>query len=100
MRPNYKQLYKDIIHEKYPEKVTEDLLFEIESIKSMIDIININKTIFGEKTNNQRLRSFDKNSILYILDYQNKNNFSNIQTAKHFKISRNSIAKWKSLFKR
>lgn len=100
MKPNYKQLYFDIIIERFSEKMNDDnIRNKIENLNNSIDILVVNRLIFGEKQQetqvNQKLHSYDKNSILAILQYQKKNNLSNVQTAKHFKISRNSIAKWK-----
>jgi hypothetical protein len=33
-----------------------------------------------------------------MLDYQKKNKLTNSQLAKHFKLSRNTVTKWKRLF--
>ncbi|WP_169236695.1 hypothetical protein [Chryseobacterium antibioticum] len=48
---------------------------------------------------NQRLRSYDEASIREILDYRSKNKLTNTETGNHFKISRNTIARWRSFFK-
>lgn len=104
MSPNYKQIYLDIIAEKYPEKMYNSKINEkVNNLVTILDIISLNDLIF-EKRNlnienrNQKLRSYDKKSILAILDYQKKNSLNNSQLSKHYKLSRNSINKWKKIF--
>lgn len=68
-----------------------------------MDVIKLNKIISeshsrSEQEFNQKLRSYDFQSIMDILEYQKKNQLNNSQTALHFKISRNSITKWKRLY--
>ncbi len=92
-----------MIRMKYPEK--EALCSSIlnKSLIEPLDIIRLNNIITESSDkkkmqDNQKLRSYDKKTILQILDYQKKNNLNNTETAKHFKLSRNSIAKWKKTF--
>lgn len=105
MIPDYKQIYTDILKEKFPEKLIDiTIQNKLERLHSAIDILKFNQLIFGEpeyavEFNNQRLRSYDEESILEILRYQKKNGLSNFQLGCHFKISRNTIAKWKMVFK-
>ncbi|HUH25918.1 MAG TPA: helix-turn-helix domain-containing protein [Flavobacterium sp.] len=47
---------------------------------------------------NQKYRSYDKATIIEILNYQKKNGLNNTQLANHFKLSRNTVAKWERLF--
>lgn len=100
--PNYKQIYLDILNKKFPNKKAECKVILSKSSVSGIDIIAINKIIFGtnEEINsfNRKHRSYSKSDILKILDYQKKNNLNNSQLANHFKLSRNTIAKWKNIF--
>ncbi|MBB6329144.1 hypothetical protein HNP24_000094 [Chryseobacterium sediminis] len=102
-QPNYKQIYRDIILKKYPEKMNTCQLILEKTNFSMLDVININNMIFGTNNkdiliNNQKFKSYDESTVLYILDYQRKNRLNNSQVANHFKLSRNSIAKWKKYF--
>ena len=103
MGPDYKQIYTDIIEEKFPEKIGDiKIMQKIEGISSVIDIITLNKMVFGEpelliECGNQKLRSYDHKSIVNILDYQKKNKLNNTETANHFKMSRNTISKWKRI---
>lgn len=105
MYPNYKLIYTDIINEKYPEKIdNQRIASKIDNLSTVMDILELNKLIFGETHlptayKNQRLRSYDENSVLKILDYQKKNKLNNTQVANHFKMSRNTLAKWKNIYK-
>lgn len=104
MSPNYQQIYLDIIAEKYPEKMYDSKINEkVYNLVTILDIISLNDLIFEKRNlnienHNQKLRSYDKKSILAILDYQKKNNLNNSQLSKHYKLSRNSISKWKKIF--
>lgn len=100
-RPNYRRIYSDIISIKYPDKkeFCENIL--IKKYLSSMDIMEINKRIFGKVYSynlNQRHKSYTKNDILTILNYQKSNNLNNSQLANHFNLSRNTIAKWRKLF--
>ena len=102
-QPDYKTIYTDILHKKYPEKKAECFpLLEKENL-SVLDIIELNKKIFGiadkeTQAENQKYRSYSKSDILKILDYQKKHKLNNSQLSKHFKLSRNSVTKWKKMF--
>lgn len=100
--PNYRRIYSDIINTKYPDKEFECQTILKKQELTTIDIIRLNEIIFktDKKTEdfNQRHRSYDKNSIKNILKYQIKNKLSNTQVALHFKMSRNTISKWKKLY--
>jgi hypothetical protein len=103
--PNYRQIYLDIIVEKCPEKINDqNIINKINTLSTILDIVSLNDFIFekGSLVNescNQKLRSYDKDSILAILDYQEKNELNNSQLSKHYKLSRNTITKWKRYFK-
>lgn len=99
---NYKQIYSDILDKKFPEKSLECYSILNKRNLSAIDIIELNKKIFESNKEtehiNQKYRSYNKSDILKILDYQKKHKFNNSQLALHFKLSRNSVAKWKKMF--
>jgi hypothetical protein len=103
MKPNYKKIYTDILERKYPDKKDEcQELLKKENL-SVLDIIKLNQKIFGlpdeeSESFNQKLRSYTEIEILEILNYQKKNMLNNIQLANHFKLSRNTVTKWKKLF--
>ena len=101
-QPDYKKIYADIIKRRFPEKSIDcKALLQKEEL-STLDIITLNKKIFGNSGKdyeifNQRHRSYKPSSIKYILNYQKKNNLNNTQLALHFKLSRNTIAKWRAI---
>ena len=101
--PDYKRIYTDLINEKYPEKkeIFKDILSKTKL--SQFDVINSNRMLVDREDKstfifNQKLHSFDPKSILEILDYQKKNKCNNTELARHFKLSRNTIARWKKMF--
>jgi len=54
------------------------------------------KAINEEDTHiNQRLKAYDEYSIQLILKYQEDNYLTNIELAALFRLSRNTVAKWK-----
>ncbi|WP_300690736.1 helix-turn-helix domain-containing protein [Chryseobacterium sp.] len=98
--PNYKRIFEDIIKMKYPYKEKECRNTLNKEELSSLDIINLNQKIFGfesPKTQkfNQAHRSYNKEDMIAILEYQRKNKLNNSQLAIHFKMSRNTIAKWR-----
>ncbi|SHM72239.1 transposase [Chryseobacterium polytrichastri] len=101
--PDYKRIFNDIIKMKYPHK-KEDCFHILEKENlSLLDVLKLNSIIFNVADKersilNQQHKAYDENSIIHILEYQNKNCLSNTATALHFKLSRNTVAKWKKLF--
>ncbi|MBE4948459.1 helix-turn-helix domain-containing protein [Chryseobacterium culicis] len=100
--PDYKKIYEDILV-KYPTKKEQCETILSKTVFSVKDVITINNIIFPKADQetqfaNQRHRSYDKTSILEILDYQTKNKLNNSELARHFKLSRNTVAKWKKQF--
>lgn len=101
--PDYKKIYNDIIARKYPEKKEQCNSILTKQDLSFLDIIKLNSLLFDVKNrevsiSNQRHKSYDISAINEILEYQIKNKLNNSQLALHFKLSRNTIAKWKKLF--
>ena len=99
---NYQQIFRDILDTKYPEKKKVCIpLLQKENLSAM-DIVKINTKIFGisreNETSNQKHRSYHKSDIFHILDYQKKHNCNNSRLANHFKLSRNTVTKWKKMF--
>lgn len=101
--PDYKRIYNDIIVKEFPDKRNCCMrLLQKESL-SVLDIIELNEKIFGSPDKetfaaNQRHRSYKKTDILKMLDYQKKNQLNNTQLAIHFKLSRNTVTRWKKSF--
>jgi hypothetical protein len=103
LAPDYKRIYKDILNKRFPEKIESCKSLLERPFLSVLDIIQLNETIFGkadlaDNIFNQRHRSYKKPSIMYILKYQKDHKLNNIQLASHFKLSRNTVAKWKKMF--
>lgn len=98
--PNYRRIFKDILTQKYPEKL--DTCNPILSKKELtaLDVLQLNRLIFntGYTDINQKHRSFNETAILQILEYQKIHNLNNSQLAIHFRLSRNTVTKWKKLF--
>ncbi|PKF72473.1 transposase [Chryseobacterium sp. PMSZPI] len=100
--PNYKKIYTDLIQQKYPEYFVQCQKVLSKERLSFFDIIQLN-SIVSEKSEqrtkeDQKFRSYKKSDIYEILEYQKKHDLNNSQLAKHFKLSRNTIAKWKQHF--
>ncbi len=101
--PDYVRIYRDMIRMKYPEKEAAcSSILEKKEI-GFLDIIKLNTLIIGKtikerNKENQKLKSYNRKAILQILDYQKKHQLNNSQLARHFKLSRNTVTKWKKLF--
>ncbi|MDQ0593905.1 DNA-binding transcriptional regulator YiaG [Chryseobacterium ginsenosidimutans] len=101
--PNYKRIYSDIISMKYPEKMGICNHLLKKNNLSTLDIIEMSQILFN-KTNkenfsfDQKHRSYDRFTILKILEYQKKNELNNSELARHFNLSRNTVSKWKNRF--
>ncbi|MBB6372615.1 helix-turn-helix domain-containing protein [Chryseobacterium shigense] len=94
-QPDYRKIYQDIITLKYPEKkeLCNGILSKAKL--TLLDIIQLNDLIFSPVNEDKKHRSYDESSILEILTFQKKYSYSNKKTAAHFRVSRNTIAKWK-----
>ncbi|WP_080777846.1 hypothetical protein [Chryseobacterium phocaeense] len=94
--PDYKKIYQDILRKKYPEKTEACTTILKKKQLTSMDVVLLNEIIFGkESIINQPHKSYDCNTIHEILNFQIKNQLNNSQLAKHFKLSRNTILKWK-----
>ncbi|MCT2409130.1 helix-turn-helix domain-containing protein [Chryseobacterium antibioticum] len=94
--PNYQKIYEDLI--KF--KGLEDHM-TVPKLERSIDIIKFNKLISKQTVNEivtQQGRSYDEDSILELLHYQIKYEMSNTQLALEFKLSRNTVARWKKIY--
>lgn len=98
--PDYNKIYADIIEKKFPDKKDKIAHFLSNEITTSLQVIQLNDYIFGSVDNdtllyNQKHRSYDEKSIKNILLYQQQNQLNNTQISNQFKISRNTISKWK-----
>lgn len=102
-KPNYFRIYNDILQKKFPQKIKECEAILSNNDLSVLDILEINKIIFGKSDEenqafDQKHKSYHQSDILEILDYQKKHKLNNVQLALHFKLSRNTVTKWKKLY--
>lgn len=102
-KPNYKRIFSDIIQSKFPEKEKELKKYLEKDQLTMLDVIRLNQLVFNSNKKNQqaqnsKYRSYTKTDVLRILEYQKKHNLNNIELAREFKMSRNTIAKWKKTY--
>ncbi|KXH82796.1 hypothetical protein [Chryseobacterium kwangjuense] len=95
--PDYKKIYQDILRIKYPEKTEACKNILKKRHLTSMDVVLLNEIIFGKESiiSNQPHKSYDCDTIHEILNFQIKNQLNNSQLAKHFKLSRNTILKWK-----
>ncbi len=103
MQPDYKSIFIDIIESRFPHKMSECKGILEKPMLSSIDILKLNEKIFGTIKvepiqDNQKFRSYSEKDILKILEYQKEKELNNTELSNHFKISRNTISKWKKLF--
>lgn len=101
MIPNYKNIYLDIISKKFPSKTDTYEKILSKKILSNYDVIVLNNELFStaeNQTENQKLKSYTKETILKILDYQKVKKLNITELARHFSISRNTIAKWRKIY--
>jgi Fic family protein len=101
--PDYRRIFEDIIDLKYPHKKESCSKILNKNDLSILDVIKLNSMIFDHQNGsadrvNQQYRSYNTDAILEILEYQQKNKLNNSQLANHFKLSRNTVTKWKKMF--
>lgn len=102
--PDFQKIYSEIIKRDHPEKENDCRFYLNRTDWSSMDVITVNNILFAEKCSkevlafNQKHRAYDEKTILKILQYQKKNNLNDAQVSKHFKLSRNTLFKWKRNF--
>ena len=103
MTPDYKRLYTDYINQKTPAKMSSvERILKKENL-SNYDVLMMNNILFQHqeaaiKFQSQKHRAYSKETIVELLRHQQKNRLNNSEMAKHFNLSRNSVAKWKKMF--
>lgn len=94
---NYKRIFLDILDFKYPDKKKNCLhLLQKENL-SAIEVLEINQIKIEVRSVNQKYRSYSFRDIQKILEYQRNHNLNDTQLSSYFKISRNTICKWKKM---
>ncbi|WP_284462945.1 helix-turn-helix domain-containing protein [Chryseobacterium sp.] len=103
MRPNYKKIYQDMLTLEYPEKLKDPKIKELlGKLDTSEDVLKFNDRLFkpsreGQK-NNQKLKTYDKKTMIKLLQYQKKHGHSTSYMSKKYKISRTTLTKWKLMF--
>ncbi len=107
---NYKELYRDYLSEtkSLPLSVKHDLKEKINDLNqsdltySRINKLNaiIKKYSSSEykEVDYQHLKAYDKDQIIRILKEQKEFNLSNCELSLKYKMSRTTIARWRSLY--
>lgn len=103
MRPNYTRIYQDMLRLEHPEKLKDPKIKELlNNLNSSEDVLNFNEKLFEQskeaQKNNQKLKTYDKKTMLKLLQYQKKHEFSTSYMSRKYKISRTTLAKWKKTF--
>lgn len=103
MRPNYFKIYQDMLKQEQPEKLQDPKIQSLlKNLKTTEDVLNFNELVFKQSKeslrNNQKLKTYDKKTMLKLLQYQKKHGFSTSFMSKKYKISRTTLAKWKKTF--
>ncbi|WP_333597482.1 helix-turn-helix domain-containing protein [Chryseobacterium flavum] len=99
MRPNYKRIYHDMLRLEYPEKLQDPKVRELlEKLNTSEDVLKFNEKLFKQSKENQKLRTYDKKTMLKLLQYQKKHGYSTSYMSRKYKISRTTLAKWKVMF--
>lgn len=95
MSINYKRIFQDILDLKFPEKQELHTIVLEREITDFYDVLSLNKLIFGDEIKENKHKSYDSSTITKVLKYQEENNLSNVETAKKFNLSRNTVSAWK-----
>jgi len=103
MRPNYTKIYQDMLKQDYPDKLKDPKIVTLlKKLNTTEDILKFNDKLFEQsresQQNNQKLKTYDKKTMLKLLQYQKKHEFSTSYMSRKYKISRTTLAKWKKMF--
>ena len=95
MSINYKKIFQDILDLKFPEKQELHTIVLEREINDSYDVLSLNRLIFGDENKENKHKAYDPSTITKVLKYQEENNLSNIETARKFNLSRNTVSAWK-----
>ncbi|CAH0251765.1 helix-turn-helix domain-containing protein [Chryseobacterium sp. WG14] len=99
MRPNYKKIYHDMLKLEHPEKLQDPKIKELlEKLNTSEDVLKFNEKLFQQSRENQKLKTYDKKTMLKLLQYQKKHGYSTSYMSKKYKISRTTLSKWRMMF--
>jgi response regulator of citrate/malate metabolism len=102
MRPNYNRIYQDLLQQQHPEKLKCPKIREqLCKLDSTEDILKLNEKLFKQNKEtsktNQQLKTYDKKTMMKLLNYQKKHGFSTSFMSTKYNISRTTFAKWRKL---
>lgn len=99
MRPNYKRIYQDMLRLEQPEKLKDPKIQELlGKLHTTEDVLKFNEKLFKQSSENQKLKTYDRKTMLKLLRYQKKHGHSTSYMSRKYKISRTTLSKWKALF--
>ncbi|MCD9855717.1 hypothetical protein LUD75_13420 [Epilithonimonas sp. JDS] len=101
MKPNYTKIYLDLIKfRKKDDVISDSLLEKINNIKIVKDVLEIERELFKNDNSayNQKLRCYDEKTVKSILEHQRLNKITNTELGQKYKVSRNTIAKWRKIY--
>lgn len=102
MKPNYSKIYHDLLLEEHPEKLKDVKIKDLlQNLNTSDEVIKFNEKLFKQSKesleNNQKLRTYDKETMLKVLMYQKQHGLSSNYMSKKHKMSRTTLAKWKKI---
>lgn len=99
MKPDYQKIFQDMFKYNFVEH-NQALSERLEKGPlTSIEVMQLNNRLFYKnKKQSSIYKAYDKSSIKKILQYQKIHQLNNTELAKHFGISRNTIAKWKNIY--
>ncbi|MFC7346372.1 helix-turn-helix domain-containing protein [Chryseobacterium zhengzhouense] len=102
MRPNYNRIYQDLLKMNHPEKLECPKVREqLEKLDSTEEILKLNERLFKQSKEtaktNQQLKTYDKKTMLKLLNYQKKHDLSTSFMSRKYNISRTTFSKWKKI---
>lgn len=88
---------------EYPDKLKDPKIKELlGKLETTEDVLKFNDRLFKpskeSQKNNQKLKTYDKKTMLKLLQYQKKHGHSTSYMSKKYKISRTTLTKWKQMF--
>ncbi len=84
---------------EHPEKLKDPKIKELlEKLYTTEDVLKFNDRLFKHSRENQKLKTYDKKTMLKLLQYQKKHSHSTSYMSRKYKISRTTLSKWKTMF--
>ncbi|WP_370900464.1 helix-turn-helix domain-containing protein [Chryseobacterium gossypii] len=92
-----------MLKQQNPEKLKEPKIKKLlENLNTTEDILSFNEKVFkvsGESQKiNQKLKTYDRRTMMKLLKYQKKHGFSTSYMSRKYNISRTTLSKWKKTF--